>query len=128
MHYVAFLALQAVAGASFSCPGDLKVDHLIKETPNGWVAVNAAGRSAPLTNVTIFDGDPSAGRSIAPLVQETKNGFYVDYVIGASANGTGIRCEYLGTAATVTRVVNDPLTCKFVSRSRPVKGASFDCR
>ena len=128
MYYVAFLAWQAAARASFSCPGHLEVDHLIKEAPKGWVAIDAEGRSAPLTNVTIFDGDPSAGRSIVPLVQETKNGFYVDYVIGASANGTGIRCEYLGTAATVTRVVHDPLTCKFVSRSRPVKGASFDCR
>jgi hypothetical protein len=128
MHYMALLALQVAAGAPFSCPGHLDVDHRIKETPAGWAAVNAEGRSAPLVNVTIFDGDPSAGRSIAPLVHETKNGFYVDYVIGASVNGTGIRCEYFGTAATLTRVVHGPLACTFVSTSRPVKGARFDCR
>lgn len=128
MRYMVFLVLQVVAGAPFSCPGHLDVDHRIKETPAGWVAVNAKGRSAPLANVTVFDGDPSAGRAIAPLVKETKNGFYVDYVIDASANGTGIRCEYFGTAATVTRVVHGPVACKFVSTSRPVKGTRFDCR
>ncbi len=75
MHYVAFLAMQVVFGASFSCPDHLGVDHFIKETPMGWVAVNVQGHSAPLVNVTIFDGDSSAGRSIATLVHETKNGF-----------------------------------------------------
>lgn len=128
MRYVAVLAMPVVSGALFSGPSYLNVDHRIKETLTGWVAVNAEGRSAPLVNVTIFDGDPSAGRSIAPLVHQAKNGFYVDYVIGASANGTGIRCEYFGTAATLTRVVHGPLACKFVSTSRPVKGARFDCR
>lgn len=68
MHYVAVLAMQVVSGALFSGPSYLNVDHRIKETLTGWVAINAEGRSAPLVNVTIFDGDPSAGRSIAPLV------------------------------------------------------------
>lgn len=128
MLYVAFLALQAVAGATFSCPDHINVDHVVAGSAKDWMAVGAKGRNSPLVNVTLFDGDPAAGRSIAPAVMETKSGFYVDYVIGRSASGTGIRCEYFGTAATFVRVVHDPLTCKFVRTLRPIQGASFECR
>lgn len=115
------------AASTFSCPDHIRADHIVHDAAKEWVAVDAKGKDSPLVNATIFDGDPKQGHSIAPAAIETGNGYYVDYTVGKSANGTGIRCEYFGTAATFVRVIHEPLTCKFVKTSRPIQSATFDC-
>jgi hypothetical protein len=101
---------QSALASELACPAQISVDQKATDVPAGWTP-GYNGIKNELAGVTIFDGPPEQGASLAPDTEKTVgNNLTQTWTLAANGHGSWLTCRYSNTSAELTEKLPDDAT------------------